>query len=163
MHYLTGLVAIGFLVASTARFASADDRLEVEFDTAVAKIAPRSSATPIRLPNLTFTLTARSFCPEPQAAESISVSIADTRITITPTDEDIIEESIQVSRKQLGPVAVEDFCLGEDTTDAQKSLHINDALTAQLSLRCAGENSESISYKSAVLSVALLCEIAETP
>lgn len=162
MRYLTGLFAIGFLVASTARVASADDRLEIEFDTAVAKIAPRSSARPIRLPDLTFTLTARSFCPAPQVAESISVSIADTRVTVEPTDEDIVEESIQVSRKQLGPVAVDDFCLGEDTNDVQESLHIGDALTAQLSLRCAGENSESISYKSAVLSVALLCEIPET-
>ena len=76
-------------------------------------------------------------------------------------DEDAIEESIQVSRKQLGPVAVEDFCLGEETNDAQELLQIDDALTAQLSLRCAGENSESISYKSAALSIALLCEVPE--
>ena len=162
MRYLTGFLAIGFLIVSATRVAAADDRLEVEFDTAIAKIAPRSSARPIKLPDLTFTLKAKAFCAKPQAAESLSVSIADTRITIIPATEDVIEESIRVSKKQLGPVAVEDFCLGEETSDAQKSLQINDALTAQLSLRCAGENSESISYESAVLSVALLCEIPET-
>ncbi|MGI9199867.1 MAG: hypothetical protein ACR2QL_02320 [Woeseiaceae bacterium] len=161
MRYLSGLLAIGTLIVSTATVAHADDRLEIEFDTAVAKIAPRSSASPIKLPNLTFTLRARTFCPGPETAESLSVSIADTRITISPADEDVIEESIQVSEKQLGPVAVEDFCLGEDTSDGQESLRINDALTAQLSLRCAGESSESISYESAALSVALLCEVPE--
>jgi hypothetical protein len=161
MRYLTGLLAIVLLIDSTTGVANSDEHLEVEFDTAVAKIAPRSSAKPINLPNLTFSLKARAFCPAPQAAESVSISIADTQITIRPVNEDAIEESIQVSRKQLGPVAVEDFCLGEETNDAQELLQIDDALTAQLSLRCAGENSESISYKSAALSIALLCEVPE--
>lgn len=161
MRHLTSLLTIGFLLVSITRVGMADDRLEVEFDTAVAKIAPRTSASPIKLPNLTYLLTAQTYCPEPQTAESVSVSIADTRITISPADEDIIEKSIKVSRKQLGPVAVEDFCLGEDTSDAQKSLQIDGALTAQLSLRCVGESSETISYQTTALSVALLCEIPE--
>lgn len=165
MRYLTVIFAIALLISSTSRAEDAGGQLDIEFDTATAIIAPRTSSRPISLPTLTFTLRAQARCPAAETPESISVSIADTRITIYPDSDsnDIIEKSIRVSQKQLGPVAVESFCLAENNADVGELLELDDALSAQLSLRCVGENSESISYQTAALSVSLLCEVTAPP
>lgn len=161
MHYLTALITLVLLCGTAPRMVAADSQLKVEFDTAIAKIAPRASAKPIQLPNLTFTLRVQALCAAPQITESVSVSIADTRITLKPEDDELIEKSIRVSRKQLGPVAVDDFCLDEPGAEAQDSLQISAALTAHLSLRCADDSNASISYETAALNVALQCELPE--
>ena len=167
MRYLTATFAIALLTSSAAHSDDADGQLDIEFDTATALISPRTSNRPINLPTLTFTLRAQARCPAAEAPESISISIADTRITIYPDNEsatnDVVEKSIRVSQKQLGPVAVESFCLAQNSADVGQSLQLDGALSAQLSLRCVGENSESISYQTAALSVALLCEVTAPP
>lgn len=166
MHKPLKLAAALMLFGATA--VSADDgaRLDVEFDTPVASIAPRTAQRLVNLPSLTFVVRAAASCPEAQNAESISISIADTRISVEPKSDEVVEQTIRVSGRQLGPVAVEDFCLAAATEDEQQEavepLVINDALTAQMSLRCVGENAESIQYDTAVLSVALQCDAATT-
>ena len=162
MHSVSGIYSLALLIGTTPFVAHADDILNVEFDVPIAKITPRPSAKPIQLPNLTFTVQARGQCPDTQSAETISISIADTRITMVPTDQEIIEKSIRVSAKQLAPVAVENFCLADTATTAADSLQIDDALTAHLSLRCSIDSNESISYESVALSVTLLCEEPES-
>ena len=165
MRYLTEIFAIALLISSTSHSEDADGQLDIEFDTATAIVSPRTSNRPINLPTLTFTFRAQAQCPAAEAPESISVSIADTRITIYPDSDsnDVIEKSIRVSQKQLGPVAVANFCLAENDADVGELLELDDALSAQLSLRCVGENSESISYQTAALSVSLLCEVTALP
>ncbi|MGI9221061.1 MAG: hypothetical protein ACR2QS_08510 [Woeseiaceae bacterium] len=140
--------------------------MNVEFDVPVANISPRSSERPINLPSITYAVRATASCPELQRPESISISIADTRISIRPVDDEAIETTIRVSKKQLGPVTANDFCLtASDSVEiepsASESIHIDNALSAQMSLRCVGENNESISYESAVLGVALQCSLPE--
>ena len=139
--------------------------LRVEFETPVASITPRTTDRPINLPSLTYVVRAEASCPDTQTAESVSISIADTRITVSPVEAEAVEETIRVSNKQLGPVAVEGFCLAasdSDTgSDTQDLLNIDGALTAHLSLRCVGENSETISYSTTPLNVTLSCDSPE--
>lgn len=161
MRYLTVIVFTAVLLSLTAFSDDADGQLDFEFDTAVAAIAPRSTSKPISLPTLTFALRAEARCPALLAPESVSISIADTRITIKPETDGALEKSIRVAEKQLGPLAVEDFCLADNAADAGESLQVDDALSAQLSLRCVGEDRESISYQTAALSVTLQCETTE--
>lgn len=161
MRLLTVLLAVSLLTGPVSYGEDSDSRLDIEFNAAIAKISPRASDQPIRLPSLTFEIRATTYCPESQAAESLSISIADTRISINPAGDDTIERSIHVSHKQLGPVAVENFCLVDNDADAEQTLQVDDALTAQLSLLCVGESGESISYETAALSVALECELPD--
>lgn len=160
------LAAASMLLGATAASADNGARLDVEFDTPVASIAPRTATRLVNLPSLTFVVRAAASCPEAQSAESISISIADTRISVQPNSDEVVEQTIRVSGKQLGPVAVEEFCLAaelkDERQDTAEPLVTNDALTAQMSLRCVGENAESIQYDTAVLSVALQCARPET-
>lgn len=135
--------------------------LAVEFETAVASIPPRESDGPIQLPGLTFGVRAQTLCPSSEIPTSFSVSIADSRKTIAPDDDLAIEDEIYVSAEQLGPVVVSNFCL-EGESDSMQQLQLEGALSAHLSLRCKGENSESIDYATTPLNVMLNCEIPET-
>ena len=158
------ILLIPILITPVA--ANETGKLRVKFETPVASILPRTTDRPIKLPSLTYVLRAEASCPEPQTAESVSISIADTRITISPGESEAVEETIRVSNKQLGPVAVEDFCLAnsdsDPDSDAQDLLQIEGALTAHMSLRCIGENSETISYSTAALNVTLSCAVPES-
>lgn len=154
------LIVLTFLLASPGTPGSSDQALTFEFTAAEATILPRASNRPIELPELRFVVRAQAFCPSPQVPASISVSIADTRMTITPADEAVFEHEILVPAKQLAPVVATGFCLADDPGSMQE-IRLESALSAQLSLRCNGENSESISYATAGLDVALLCENPE--
>lgn len=183
---------LAMLVCSSAFGDDTDPKLSVQFATAQATIAPRAPDKPVQFPDMTFTLHATASCPPAQLPASVSISIADSRITIAPDDNGRFEEEIRVSAQQLAPVIATDFCLIDEIDDEidgaiddlanQESgnvseqvtgaapdeetgdnpqMEIRGALSAQLSLRCKGENSESISYTTAPLNVALLCETPE--
>lgn len=159
------LLVLWIPIIVTPLAANETGQLRVEFDTPVASITPRTTDRPIKLPSLTYVVRAEASCPDPQTAESVSISIADTRITVSPGEAEAVEETIRVSNKQLGPVAVEDFCLAESDSDAdsdtQDLLNIDGALTAHMSLRCVSENNETISYSTAPLGVTLRCDTAD--
>jgi len=163
MRSFTVIVSIVMLLSSTSFSDDLDGQLDFEFESAIAAIAPRATNRPISLPTLTFALRAEARCPAQLVPESVSISIADTRISMSPDAAGVLEKSIRVSKKQLGPLAVESFCLAENSADAGQSLQIDDALSAQLSLRCVGEDSASISYQTAALSVTLQCAATEPP
>ena len=161
MRSLFFFAALAVLIGADSRAEGADSALLVEFDAAVAKIALRSSGRPIRLPSLTFAVRIEASCPARLDTKSISISIADTRINVQPDDTGVIERSIRVPKKQLGPIAVNDFCIaGEDASSGQE-LNLRDALSAQLSLHCSGENQESMTYETVALEVALQCDVPE--
>lgn len=178
------LSLLAMLICSNAFGDDTDPKLSVQFATARATVAPRAPDKAVQFPDLTFTLHATASCPAAEVPASISISIADSRITIAPDDDGIFEEEIRVSAKQLGPVVAKDFCLlagtdelandepakaankendrnsgeaSDEEPDFSRQLEISGALSAQLSLRCKGENSESISYATAPLNVALVC------
>ena len=157
-----------FLCAALTLLSSAESRgddtgatLFVQFEPAIAKVALRSNSRPVQLPRLTFAVRVEASCPATLEAQSISLSIADTRIRLQPDESGVVDKTISVPQKQLGPIAVNDFCMAGDDTDSEQQISLKDALSAQLSLRCSGENQESIQYETAALEVILQCEIPE--
>ena len=152
--------ATAVLAGSSAFGEDNHPTLTIQFNAAPAVIAPRPSNAPIQLPNLTFAVQAQAYCPTAENAASVAVSIADTRITITPESNDLIEVEIQVPAKQLGPVVATDFCLDGETDDG-KQLELEGALSAQISLRCKTGNGDTISYRTAPLNIALQCRNPE--
>jgi hypothetical protein len=161
MRSLLFFAALAMLVGTDSRSEGADSELSVEFDAAVAKIALRSSGRPIRLPSLTFAVRIKASCPTELEAKSISVSIADTRINVQPDDTGVIEKSIRVPKKQLGPISVDNFCIAGDDVSSEQELQLRDALSAQLSLHCSGDNRDSITYETVALEVTLQCDVPE--
>jgi hypothetical protein len=161
MRSLFFFAALTVLIGADSRAEGADSELLVEFDAAVAKIALRSSGRPIRLPSLTFAVRIEASCAAPLETKSISISIADTRINVQPDDTGVIERSIRVPRKQLGPISVNDFCIAGDGASSEQELHLRDALSAQLSLHCSGDNQEWMTYETVALEVALQCDVPE--
>ncbi len=154
-------VVLTVLIGTAARAEDSVSQLLVDFDAAVAVIEPRASGGPVQLPGLTFTLRVDALCPAELAPKTISISIADTRINISPDGANDVETSIRVPQNQLGPIAVNDFCItGEDPVPEQP-LQLRDALSAQLSLHCSGENRESMHYETVALEVELQCAIPE--
>ncbi len=161
MRGLFFYAALAVLVSADSRSEDADSGLLVEFDAAIAKIELRSSSEPIQLPDLTFPVRIEASCPTALEARSISISIADTRINVQADDDGLIEKTIRVPWKQLGPIAVNDFCIANDDLNSEQQLKLSDALSAQLSLRCSGENRESITYQTVALEVDLQCDVPE--
>ena len=153
--------ALAVLISADSRGEDVDSQLLVEFDVAVAKIALRSSSGPIQLPSLTFAVRIEATCPAALEAKSISISIADTRIHAQPDDTGVIEKTISVPTKQLGPIAVNDFCIAGGDLNFEQQLQLRDALSAQLSLHCSGDNRESMTYETVALEIALQCDVAE--
>ena len=150
------------LICASSFGDDAQQMLTINFETAVASIAPRASNRPVQFPDLTFVLRGETRCPAPESTASVSVSIADSNLTIAPDTEQrgLIEETMQVSHKQLGPIVVENFCLAGNAESVQQ-LELEGALSAHLSLRCSGENLESISYATSALNVIVQCESEE--
>lgn len=167
MHVIRILISAALVLGTASLTADEIPQFDVEFDVPVASILPRSTEGLINLPSITYVVRATASCPELQSPESISISIADTRVSVKPVEDEAVETTIRVSNKQLGPVSATNFCLTNTESDAHEAgetelIQIDNALSAQMSLRCVGEQDESIRYESAVLSVALQCGSPET-
>jgi len=133
----------------------------VKADAAVATIEPvTDDRRLISLPSLQYALTVRPNCAAGMRAEAMSVSIADTRTTYSGEEiskQPLVEISLGIPRQQIGPIPIQRFCRAGQAEEDESMLHIRDAFTAHLSLRCADENTRSIVYASQPLDVALEC------
>lgn len=163
MRFTHILAFITLLSAASAVHGDDADRLIVSAQAASVKIGSQASDRHmISLPALEFPLSLEATCVGAAVAESISISIADTRITYSGTDLDMvasmasISTTFQVPGRQISAIAIERFCTG-DADDAVNTLLIPAALTAHISLRCASENRQSIRYVSQPLEIRLLC------
>jgi hypothetical protein len=162
MRGLIFFAVIAVLSGVESRGDAADSQLVVDFDAAIIKIAPRAAGRRlVRLPSLTFALRVQAQCAGDLDPHSVSISIADTRITLRPENAKTIEKTIRVPQRQLGPVAIESFCVSGETENPQPLLQVHDALSAQVSLHCVGENRESITYQTVALELALQCDLPE--
>ena len=141
------------------------DRLAVEADPAVASISRLQGGRQlVRLPELVFNLRIDAHCGHGGEAQSISVSVADTRKTISGdelADRGMLHTSVTVSPRQIAPLAVQEFCVSDDAPG--QSLLLGTALTAQVSLRCAREDKESILFDARSLDIRLVCEAGDDP
>ena len=155
-------IALAVLACADAYGEDANSQLTAVFAAAIAEISPRSSAQPIQLPSLMFTVTIEATCPAAFAGGTVSISIADTQIRTQIDAGGPTQQSIQVPEKQLGPISADDFCILGTELDSAEQLQLRDALSAQISLRCVGENQESITYSTVPLEVSLQCVVPES-
>jgi hypothetical protein len=139
------------------------DRLDVESDPAIVDVVRQGDGRQlISLPALEFPLRVTAYCGGGGELQSVSISVADTRQTIRGDEypaNDTFATTLSVSPQQLAPIAVEAFC----TVDypAGESRLLKKALTAQVSLRCALEDSQSVVFAAEPLDVILVCTDAE--
>ena len=155
------------LSAALAMGAVADSgaHLGVAAQPAVAQIRPLSEGRKlVRLPALEYQLDIDTDCGGNAVAESVSISVNDTRMTL---DGDHAANTagepvnFTVPARQVSPVAIDGFCMMENPGSQQGDLLIRDTVTVHLSLRCKGGEQEWITYASRGLDVTLRCDAPE--
>lgn len=160
----TFLLSLPVAVLSLAVTASAGE-LRLSASTPEVNVSTRPAGRNfMRLPSLRYEFVVESGCPEGLSPETLSLSIADTRVT--KNQEDIQSTatslSVNVPASQIGPVAVEQFCTAESIEqERRQSLRLSSVLSAQSSLLCVGDNGNDMTYASASLDVVLQCEDLE--
>ncbi|MDJ0906081.1 MAG: hypothetical protein QNI96_08695 [Woeseiaceae bacterium] len=154
------LLLASFTLAGIA-WPGSQPTLTIIVPPAVAPVQPLAEGRRlVRLPALEFEFGIEARCGPEQAVRSISISVADTRKTLESDDipeVSIVSTAVTLPARQLAPVAVDGFC--PESQVAGSSLLLRDAVTAQVSLRCTGEDGDSITYASQPLDVTLVCEI----
>ena len=149
------LAAAGTLLAEEA------PRLTIVSEAARVEIAAQPEGRRlIRLPRLEFPITIEPDCVGDTTIESVSISVADTQHRFDAADfdrESILATSLSLPRRQIGPLAIEQFCSRDDESD-EKTMLITDAFTAQASLRCASEIRPTMIYETVKLGIRLLCK-----
>lgn len=161
MHRIIVPAAIALLTATASSAAADGGELSVEVDAPVVEIDSRPPGPrTVRLPDITFTMRVTALCSDDMRTKFVSVSIADTRRTLSAElfgESTTSEQSISIPQRQLAPLTIDNFCLGNDGEHRAEHLYIADALSAQLALHCAGEQREAVLYKAAPLAVELRC------
>lgn len=132
---------------------------EVSADTPVVYVDKRSAGRDfMRLPSLDYWLELDANCPANLEARTISLSVADTRKSLAANvtvGEEKISVPIRIPAAQIGPIAVDGFCVA---ADAPETLRIPAVLSVQASLLCANEDTSRMIYTSKSLDVTLSCK-----
>jgi len=116
----------------------------------------------IRLPALRFMVRIRTACSDARKPARVTLSVADTRVVLNE-DEVVtsaeIDVPVLVPSSQIGPVAVEGFCLTDDAggTGGEERMTVPSVLSIQASLLCTGDSGDEIDYASTALNVMLEC------
>lgn len=157
--------AILVLSASNSFSDEPGGRIVVESDPAVIEILPQPPGPRlIRLPEISFAMQIEARCNSDLLAESVSISIADTRVNLTYaelTDKGVAQKTIRVPAHQIAPLTIENFCIADAATNIATPMQVRDALSAQVSLKCAAAGRQSMLYQTVALGVTLACRIAE--
>ena len=136
------------------------DRLIVRTDPAVTSVVSLSTKRKLlRLPDLEFPVRIVARCGSGREPESISISIADTRVSFgrdAMSADAVLETSISVSSRQVAPIAVDGFCSAGN--NPSKPLLLPTALTLQISLRCVRDDRQSIAFRARALDVLVNCK-----
>lgn len=150
--------AAGCGVATAQDPAGNSPRVTVEASPAAAEIAPRPAPPGLLvLPTLEFALTILPNCGNAGAAESVTISVADTRRRI-PVDGDVpVETTVLLPGRQASPIRAEGFCRAGEQEAARQVLQVDDAFSARLSLRCRSGESQTVVYATVPLSIRLIC------
>lgn len=140
-------------------------QLRVASDSASVAIGPRPPGPRlVQLPDISFTMQIEARCNADLQAESVSISVADSRVSLRSgelTEQGTAETTIRVPKNQLGPLTIENFCIAGDAGGDATPLLFRDALSAQASLKCAAEGRQSIVYQTVALGVELSCELPD--
>jgi hypothetical protein len=135
------------------------DRLRIQAEPAVAVLTIQERGrTLVQLPPLEFRLSISPHCAESGRPESLSITIADTQRTLRGEDLQSgtsLDLAIRVSASQLAPFALQEFCV--DPAAEGESLMLTAALAAQVSLRCARAEKQSIVFAAEPLDIRVDC------
>jgi hypothetical protein len=158
------LILLFLAAASTSTTARSDtmSQIKVLSEPATVEITAQPAGRRlIQLPALEFSLTIEPQCESDMRVESISISVADTRKTVTAVEADksIVATTLTLPSRQAAPLALVDFCQSdEDQSRSSREVLVREAFTAHLSLRCSNDERQSIVYASQALDLALRCE-----
>ena len=166
---LQSLLRLAVIATSgwTAHAAVADE-LRIGANTPSVEVSTRpASRNFMPLPSLDYAFDVDLQCTAPFEARGVSLSIADTRISL---DEDQLDDpsarrvSLTIPAGQIPPVRIENFCLADRAeSDAEKRVEIPAVLSVQGSLVCANEEESRITYTSTPLDVIVNCVREEMP
>lgn len=141
--------------------------IEVSADVPIVTVALRRAGRfAMRLPALTYSLTLTTDCDEDWQPDSVSISIADSSKSFGAaqlTAGEVLLLQLQVPSDQIAPLRVEQFCIDDEREDSrgdtadENRIMIPAVLSAQVSLRCATESAQSITYVTKPLNVTLEC------
>ena len=135
------------------------DRLRIHAEPAVAVLSKQEEErTLVKLPQLEFRLSVSPQCAASGRAESLSITIADTQRTLRGEElqpDTSIDLSMRVSASQLAPFALQGFCV--DQAAEGESLVLTAALAAQVSLRCARAEKQSMIFAAHPLDIRVDC------
>jgi len=139
--------------------------LSVDADTPVVEIGKRSVGRNfMRLPSLDFKFEMEARCAAGLAPKAMSLSIADTRTSLNAekiSAEPITSITLRIPAPQIGPVAVNGFCIDAEESNERDSLTLSSVLSLQASLLCANDADSRMIYASKSLDVTLLCTIPQ--
>ena len=139
--------------------------LSVDADTPVVEIGKRSIGRNfMRLPSMDFKFVMEAHCAAGLAPKAMSLSIADTRKSVTAEDisaESITSITLRIPAPQIGPVAVSGFCIDAEESNEKESLTLSSVLSVQASLLCGNDANSWMIYASKSLDVTLLCTIPQ--
>ena len=147
-------------------------------EVAVKRQAPGRRS--LSLPSLDYRVSIEARCPDEWTPESLSLNIADSRISRTGDDlkQGTYQQlGITVPARQLAPLTLRDFCVIDAADEGSASIpeksvlprhtpdHSRlkmDATLAHASLRCSKDDEHRIVYVSQPLDVTLVCESDES-
>ena len=144
-------------VAAGLSWADSPSSLDLIVEPAAVTIEPPPEGRKlVSLPELEYRLSVVARCPDGHQPASLSVGIADTRKTLLQdalADPDPIVVEMTIPARQVAPIPVDGFCLSEQ----KQEMLVRDAVTAHLSLRCASDAGDAITYASQALAVTVRC------
>lgn len=151
--YCTCVVALAAPVTVLA-----NDEIKVRVSVAVTEVAPHIDSKQMLIPSdLEYAIEVEMRCEDPGLPRSLSLGVADTRHNFNIAEHaEHLAATFEIPGKQLAPLVTQGYCVADDP-DSQTTMTIEGAFTAQISLRCESDDSNSVVYLSQPLSVRLLC------
>ena len=140
--------------------------IEITADVPTVTVSPRQARhTTTKLPGLTYQLSVTVDCETNWQPDSVSISVADSRASISAEELQAgaeLDLQLRIPSNQIAPLRVEHFCLdGGADENSPNSITIPGVVSAQASLRCVTESTKSIMYVSKQLDVLLECAVPE--
>lgn len=143
--------------------------IEITADVPAVTVSPRRAGrTTMRLPSLTYEFSVTVDCETNWRPDSVSISVADSRASISAEELQASREldlQLRIPSNQIAPLRVEHFCVDGGAEDADaispNSITIPGVVSAQASLRCVSESTNSMMYVSKPLDVLLECAVPE--
>ncbi len=162
--FFVGLVAI---IASLS-FATEPEpahNIRISADVPTVTVAPRRAGRmTMSLPGLTYALTLTVDCGANWQPESVSISVADSRMSFDAEQLQagrVLNLDLRIPSNQIAPLRIEKFCVAADPVTPEKpiqdSITVRGFLSAIGSLRCVTDSEQSIVYVTKPLDVNLEC------